>query len=238
MGESGAAAVVLVVGTNTAVVQFTARVLRDNGYGVTVATSFEEARALLVAGQPDLLITDIQLGAYNGLQLVWQRHFEHPGRPSIVTSPYPDPVLEAEARRLGSPYLVTPFHTHELLTAVGFHTGLTPSRDIDTGRDVDNRLWPRTPVGPKLTVEMEPGLATLVDVSYGGCRLRFLDGAELPIDGSILVPIPTLDQVIEGTPVWREPAKTGDGDTYGVAVGGPVEAQRAWRQFVDAVGAA
>ena len=71
-----------------------------------------------------------------------------------------------------------------------------------------------------------------------GCRLRFLDGAELPIDGSILVPIPTLDQVIEGTPVWREPAKTGDGDTYGVAVGGPVEAQRAWRQFVDAVGAA
>ena len=228
--------IVLVVGTDTAQMESTAQVLRGEGHRVTVASSFQKARALLASSQPDLLITDIQLDAYNGLQLVWQRHFDHPGRPSIVISSYSDPVLEAEARRLGCPYLVTPVQPHELLTAVGVHPGLT--RESDTEMGADNRLWPRTPVGPELRVEMEPGLATLVDVSYGGCRLRFADGAEMSIDSSIHVPIPTLDRVIEGTPVWRESVTDGKGDTYGVAVRGPLEAEKAWRQFVDAIGAA
>ena len=227
-----AGAVVLVVGIGATDVDSTARLLRGDGHTVVVANSFEKARALLASNQPDLLITDIQLGAYNGLQLVWQRHFEQPGRPSIVTSSYPDPVLEAEARRLGCPYLVRPFDDHELLTAVEFHSGLIPARDSD------NRLWLRTRVGPDLTVDMEPGLATMVDVSYGGCRLRFLDGADMSIASTIQVPIPTLDRVIEGTPVWKESGQPGQGDTYGVAVGGPLEAQRAWRQFVDAISAA
>ncbi len=240
MAESVAAVVVLVVGSDATDVDSTERLLRGDGHTVVVATSFEKARAILASNQPDLLITDIQLGAYNGLQLVWQRHFEQPGRPSIVTSSYPDPVLEAEARRLGCPYLVRPFHDHELLTAVAFHSGLTRERDSDaeTDADTDNRLWSRTRVGPDLTVAMEPGLATVVDVSYGGCRLRFMHGADISIAGTIHVPIPTLDRVIEGTPVWKESGKPGQGDTYGVAVGGPLEAQRAWRQFVDAVTAA
>ena len=235
VAESVAGAV-LVVGIDATDVDSTARLLRGDGHTVVVANSFEKARALLASNQPDLLITDIQLGAYNGLQLVWQRHFEQPGRPSIVTSSYPDPVLEAEARRLGCPYLVRPFHDHELLTVVGFHSGLIPARDSDA--DADNRLWLRMRVGPDLTVDMEPGLATMVDVSYGGCRLRFLDGADMSIASTIQVPIPTLDRVIEGTPVWKESGQPGQGDTYGVAVGGPLEAQRAWRQFVDAISAA
>lgn len=238
MAESVAGAVVLVVGTDATNVDSTARLLRSDGHTVVVATSFEKARSLLASNQPDLLVTDIQLGAYNGLQLVWQRHFEQPGRASIVISPYPDPVLEAEARRLGCPYLVRPFHDHELMTAVGSHSGLMRAPDSDADADTDNRLWSRTRLGPDLTVDMEPGLATVIDVSYGGCRLRFLGGADISLAGTIHVPIPTLDRVIEGTPVWKESGKPGEGDTYGVAVGGPLEAQRAWRQFVDAMGAA
>ena len=83
-------------------------------------------------------------------------------------------------------------------------------------------------------MKLEPGLASLVDVSYGGCRLRFADGAEMSIAGSLQIPIPTLDRVISGTPVWR--ASVVDGDIYGVSVGGPHEAEEAWRRFVDTVG--
>ena len=65
---------------------------------------------------PDLLITDIRLDAYNGLQLILNSPHQIP---TIVITGFADPVLEAEARRGGAAYLVKPVQPRDLLALVG-----------------------------------------------------------------------------------------------------------------------
>ncbi len=78
------------------------------GYVCASAGSFRDAEARLAERSPDLLITAVRLGAFNGLQLVLQRFLRDPSRRAIVTDIVHDPVLEREARRAGAVYTVTP----------------------------------------------------------------------------------------------------------------------------------
>ncbi len=94
------------------------RILRRAGYQVTGVDSFHAARQFLASTQPDLLIADVRLGAFNGLHLVWQRHAAHPGQPSIVTHAVADAVLQRDAFTFGAPYLVKPISPLVLLSAV------------------------------------------------------------------------------------------------------------------------
>ena len=66
---------------------------------------------MLVAERPDLLITDLRLGPYNGLHLVLWGRTEHPEMATLVTSRIADPVLEAEARRQRAQFLLRPLPT-------------------------------------------------------------------------------------------------------------------------------
>ena len=225
VGSADVASVVLLVSTRKEDLALAARVLSREGHEVVEASSFEHARALLSSLRPKLLIASIQLGAYNGLHLVWQRHVEQPGGPSIVTSAYADTVLESEAARLGCPFLVAPIDPEQLL-------GVARSLLAGSAADGDEkRRWPRTQIGPELPLDMVQGPATIVDVSYGGCRLRFQRGAGAPLASSLSLPIPASDVPISGTPVWREAEH--DGDVLGVAIAGPPDAEGAWRSFVD-----
>ena len=189
------------------------------------AASFVHARALLSSLRPQLLVASIQLGAYNGLHLVWQRHVEQPGRPSIVTSAYADAVLESEAAKLGCPFLVAPIDPSKLLDVARSLLAGSPADGAD------KRRWPRTRIGSELPLAMDQGPATIVDVSYGGCRLRFHQGADVPVPSSLKLPVPTSELPIPGTTVWRESVL--DGDVFGVAVAGPSDAEGVWRSFVD-----
>lgn len=223
VGSSDVASVVLLVSTRKEDLAPNAHALRREGHEVVEATSFEHARALLSSLRPKLLITSIQLGAYNGLHLVWQRHVEQPGGPSIVTSAYADTVLESEAARLGCPFLVAPVDPEQLL---GVARSLLAGRAADGD---DKRRWPRTRIGPEVPLNLDQGPATIVDVSYGGCRLRFQHGADVPFASSLSLPIPTSDVPILGTPIWRDTAH--DGDVLGVEVAEPHDAEGAWRSF-------
>ena len=78
---------------------------------------------------------------------------------------------------------------------------------------------------------MEQGPATVVDVSYGGCRLRFQPGTDVPLASSLSLPVPTSDAPVPGTLVWRQSAL--DGDVIGVAVAGPQNTGGAWCSFVN-----
>ena len=142
-----------------------------------------------------------------------------------MTSAYADTVLESEAARLGCPFLVAPIDPEQLLDV---------ARSLLAGRAADGddkRRWPQTRIGPELPLDMDQGSATIVDVSYGGCRLRFHQGADVPFASSLSLPVPTSDVPILGTPIWREAAH--DGEVFGVAVAGPPDAEWAWRSFVD-----
>ena len=73
-------------------------ILAAAGYETLGATSFEDGRRLLLAPPvPDVVVADVRLGKYNGLQLVVLRP---QATAAIVISGHWDEVLEAEARLL------------------------------------------------------------------------------------------------------------------------------------------
>ena len=106
---------VLIVDDDGATRRGLVQLLTQAGYEATAVGTFDEARRVIGASPPDLLITDIRLEAYNGLQLI----LNSPRRiPTIVITGFADPVLEAEARRGGAAYLVKPVRPVELLEIV------------------------------------------------------------------------------------------------------------------------
>ena len=84
------------------------------GYACTAVESFHEADHIARTDPPDLLITDIRLSGYNGLQLV----FRFPDLPAIVITGYADPVLERDAGQAGATYIRKPLNVNELLDVV------------------------------------------------------------------------------------------------------------------------
>src|SRR5437660_4742977 len=70
------------------------RAVRGDAY-VTLAASFEEARTVLFSGSWDLLVTNLRLGAYNGLHLVHLAASKHLVTRSIVYSGGDDDVMRA-----------------------------------------------------------------------------------------------------------------------------------------------
>jgi len=106
---------VLIVDDDGATRRGLVQLLAQAGYDATAVGTFDEARRIIGASPPDLLITDIRLEAYNGLQLI----LNSPRTiPTIVITGFADPVLEAEARRGGAAYLVKPVQPVELLEVV------------------------------------------------------------------------------------------------------------------------
>jgi DNA-binding NtrC family response regulator len=87
------------------------------GYRVTGVQSFEEGRRALADG-PDLLVTDIRLGAYNGLQLIIRGRALNPRLRAIVVTGYPDIVVQREAERLDAIHLEKPLDPARLLREV------------------------------------------------------------------------------------------------------------------------
>src|ERR1041384_7998710 len=97
----------------------TARPLFESaGFRVTCAASFDEAKRLIRDDPPDVLVTELKLGQYNGLHLVLRSRADHPGMRVIVTSHSGDSALAAEAAGQKATFLVRPVADTELLNAV------------------------------------------------------------------------------------------------------------------------
>jgi DNA-binding response OmpR family regulator len=106
---------VLIVDDDAAVVSMLTDVLESAGYRTIGAATFEEGKRLLAEQAPAVLITDVRLGMFNGLQLALLRP---PGTAVIVISGYLDRTLEAETRRLGGVYLLKPVPSPVLLDTI------------------------------------------------------------------------------------------------------------------------
>ena len=96
----------------------TVTLLEEAGYRVRSARNFDEAKTLLAAERPDILITDLRLGQYNGLHLVLRTRGDSPAMAALVTSRVADPVLEAEALRQHAHFILAPLTATQLLEAV------------------------------------------------------------------------------------------------------------------------
>jgi DNA-binding NtrC family response regulator len=88
--------------------------LTGAGYEPTAVGSFEEANRLAHSDPPDLLVVDIRLGSFNGLQLV----FRFPHLPAIVITGHVDPVLEREADQAGATHIRKPIDVTAFLQLV------------------------------------------------------------------------------------------------------------------------
>ena len=85
------------------------------GYEPLLARTFEEGQRLCRDDAPDLLIADVRLGPFNGLQLLAMGQVRIP---TIVVSGFDDPVLHADARGFGADYLVKPVQPATLLALI------------------------------------------------------------------------------------------------------------------------
>ena len=88
-------------------------ILQLAGYRVTAAASFEEAQAALTS-ELDLLVTDIRLGAYNGLQLIIRGRALNPDLRAIAVTGFTDPVVRRETETLDAIHLEKPFDPDRL----------------------------------------------------------------------------------------------------------------------------
>jgi DNA-binding NtrC family response regulator len=88
------------------------------GFRVLSAGSFDEAKQLLKSDSPDVLLTELKLGPYNGLHLVVRSRADHPQMAAFVTSHFADTALAAEAASQNAAFLVRPFGDLDLLKAV------------------------------------------------------------------------------------------------------------------------
>ena len=111
---------IVVVDDDQAVLATLANLLKVWGYEPRPFNQFEEARTFLAENAADILIVDVRLGKYNGLQLIHLARQNHPEMVVVAVSGYDDPVLRAAAADAGAAYFVKPIelpHLREHLSA-------------------------------------------------------------------------------------------------------------------------
>ena len=96
---------VLIVDDDVSTQSGLSELLTNAGYKAYGVGTFEEGSAALRNDRPDLLIADIRLGTFNGLQLLMKvpNHL-----PVIIITGFDDPTLEREARKCGAEYVLKP----------------------------------------------------------------------------------------------------------------------------------
>jgi DNA-binding response OmpR family regulator len=106
---------VLIVDDEPALLDAVKYAFERAGLEVVACRSFEDARTRILSEDFDALVTDVRLGAFNGLQLAVIARNRLPNLAIVVFSGFDDPVLREEASGLGAAYLVKPVTGERLL---------------------------------------------------------------------------------------------------------------------------
>jgi FixJ family two-component response regulator len=214
---------ILVVEDDDATRRGLVALLRSAGYDVVAVDSIPDAKIALVAERPHLLITDIRLGAYNGLQLV----ATNPNPiPAIVMTGFPDRVLEAEARHLGAEFMIKPIAPAELMAMV--ERKLSGNATFETVRP--GRRWQRKRLASELPARVDQAAVRIVDVSYGGVRFAADDPPGITLESTFQINIPGAAVWVKGRVIWQQ-AKDGSW-VCGAMI--TYEGMAVWREVVDA----
>ncbi|HZI78386.1 MAG TPA: response regulator [Vicinamibacterales bacterium] len=195
--------------------------LRQAGYEVIIASDFRAGRRALEDERPDLLIADLRLEGFNGLQLL---HVNPHPTPAIIVTGYPDDVLQEEARRLGAEYLLKPVPPPVLLAAI---------ERLLAGPDrQERRRWPRKRLTIDVPVEVDDVPARVIDIGYGGAQVEVFRPGAAHVPPQLRLTFPVNEVALEADLVWGTPERAGRW-LCGVAVR-PTHEQ-VWRDFVDSL---
>jgi CheY-like chemotaxis protein len=213
---------ILVIDDDEVALSGVAELLRDAGHHVTGAATYDAAKRLMSVEPFDLLVSDVRLRSFNGLNLVMQARNDHPDMSVIIMTGYDDPLIDLEAHRYNAPVLKKPLRPKEFLQEV----------DAALKGVRRQRRWPRKRVvgGFKVTVAGRP--AAVVDVCYGGLRLEMPDGP--PPAGRFDLEIAGIGLHLEAEPVWTDTSSQPHGSVCGAAIAEEYSpAARTWRVIVD-----
>jgi ActR/RegA family two-component response regulator len=130
MAERTEQQAILVVEDDVPLLQAVERTFREAGRTVVACSTFEEGRKALRTHRFAGLLTDVRLGAFNGLQLAVIARQLQPDMRLIVYSGFDDPVLRAEAERLRAIYVVKPITAGQLLRLFEAQTAAPESKDV------------------------------------------------------------------------------------------------------------
>jgi DNA-binding NtrC family response regulator len=108
----------LVVEPNHGDLLFIESTLTSAGFTVRTTDNFKDAATQLVEAPPSMLVTEIRLGAYNGLQLAYRGKSMKPPMTIVLTSAYRDPVLERDVERIGATFVLKPVTAWDFLAAI------------------------------------------------------------------------------------------------------------------------
>jgi CheY-like chemotaxis protein len=185
---------VLIVDDDKTTREGLAEFLEASGYETAAVGTFEEASRMLRASPPDLLIADVRLGPFNGLQLV----ISSPKPiPAIIITGFADPVLEADARRRGAEYVLKPVSPSRLLDLVAHKL----STDLP-GFGIPRR-WERKQVVGGMSANVEDEPARIVDVSYGGLRFEINRQHAAALPASFSISLPSVPLSVQAKLVWK-----------------------------------
>jgi DNA-binding NtrC family response regulator len=221
------AALIVLVNADPTVLRRAEQLLSDAGYVIAPASSFAGGRELLRSVRPDLLVADVRLEAYNGLQLAAYCNAHYPGMPIVITHSRPDSVLERDAGRLGAVFIVDPLSSPEFLTAVqsaiATQTAVTPTR-----------RWPRKSTSATMTAQLEALDASICDVSYGGMRLAFSGECDVPTEFDVTVP--EAGVTLHAQRVWMRQSPVTSEFWCGAEIRPTDDSGLSeWREFVDSI---
>jgi DNA-binding response OmpR family regulator len=198
--------------------------LEGSGHKVTFAVDFEAAVRALTDNPPELLVSDVRLGAFNGLHLVIRCQRDHPGTATMLLDTVHDSVIRFDARRRRATYLVKPLDEPEFLAHV--------SRGVAAAQG-PHRRWPRKQPMVGLVAEVAQRSGRLVDLSYGGFRIE-VPGLER-IQSRFELALPSFGVALRAKSVWTRQAPSG-WFWCGAELSEPdPRSATAWRHIVDSV---
>jgi DNA-binding response OmpR family regulator len=195
--------------------------LQRGGCTIVGATSFQEARAVLGGYRPDVLVTSVRLGDYNGIHLAIITRMKHGPVPTIVIGEA-DAVIESEAERAGAQFVISPADPEELVAMVR----------RAAGAEAPPRRWRRVrPRGPIAAVVGGVD-AQVVDISYGGIGLTLSREPEVALTEHTEIALPAYGITRTGERVWTRTDAQGLRCGISLPADGP-DVPQEWRAMVE-----
>jgi CheY-like chemotaxis protein len=201
-------------------------ILRDANYLVTGAATYDAAKRLLALGSYDLLVTDIRLRGFNGLNLVRQSNIDHPDMAIMIITGYDEPMMEIEAGRYHAEFVRKPIEPDLFVKKVA--ACLAGVRR--------QRRWARKRVVGGFRVVANGQPAAVVDVCYGGLQLEIPKTSGVPPSFDVEVAGIGLHFTVDT--VWARVSSEGDRTICGAALAtDATPGARTWRAIVDRLSA-
>jgi DNA-binding response OmpR family regulator len=198
--------------------------LKAGRYRTLTAGGFRRGIQLLETSRPDLLITVVRLGQFNGVHLVVLGRSKDPRMAALVVDDRRDTVLEREAMQAGATaYLTKPLSPADLLRRVA-----------EALANRERRWWSRTPLASTVIVGIGPGQARLLDISYGGFRL---ESGTQHLHHVLKLDLPILGLSVNAKRVWSRRTPVDTVWSCGAALVAPTDSEgtQRWRRLVDTV---